>query len=134
MAFEVFVNGGFRVIALTPGSVGKHAGRQILDDSIKYHTVASDCCQWGIGLQLREHMVMGVVAIEANKDLFFAVRALADLVDDFLGNARTLNHLDSARHGVFQDRLAVVFTDINVNAKHLRISGAAARRIQPTTS
>jgi hypothetical protein len=63
VAFEVLPNGSFRVITGTPWTIWEHLFGHILYHGIEHHAVTSLGCEWGISPQLRQYMVMRMVAV-----------------------------------------------------------------------
>ena len=66
MAFEIFPNGGFWVIAGSPGAIREHVRRHVFDDGVEDHAVAAGGYQGSVGFQFGEDVVVGVVGVQAD--------------------------------------------------------------------
>jgi hypothetical protein len=65
MGLQELPNRCFGVVAWTPWTVGEHGLWHVFNNRIKNHTVTPDAGQWRVGFQLRQHMVMSVIAVKA---------------------------------------------------------------------
>ena len=88
VGFKVFPDCGFGVVAGPPGAIGEHVCWHILDDGVEYDTVAAIAGERGICLQLGKHVIMGMVAVEADQNAIVLVVCNGlDLFDGLWRNA-----------------------------------------------
>ncbi len=130
VSLEVFPHGGLGIVTRTPRALAKHLGRHVFDDRVEGHAVAAHGGERRIGFQLSQHVLMGVVAVQAHQHALPAHCFGLDLSDHIGCDAGALDHRDSLRHGVRVDRLAVVGADVNINSQHSRVLRAPAGSIQ----
>src|ERR1017187_3655542 len=96
MPLEELANSGPWIVSGTPGPIRKEFRRQFLDDSIEDHAVAAHGSKMRIGFKFGQHMVVGMIAIEAHNHALPGRGDSLHLFHDFTRNAGTLNHLDAA--------------------------------------
>ena len=73
---------------------------------------------------------MGMIRIKKNHDALLTFGRGTYLRNNIRCHAGTLQHRDAFRHRVFQDRLFVMFTDIDINAEYMRIRISSAGSIE----
>jgi len=84
--------------------------------SIKHYTVTTNTDQRCVGFKFCQHMVVGVVGVEAVQHTRVVGGNGPNLLDDIKGYTGALNHLYRRGHRVVFNGSAVVGTDIYVNA------------------
>jgi hypothetical protein len=67
MGLQILPHRSLRVVARAPWPVGEHVGRHVFDYRVEDNTVAAHLVERRIGLQLGKHMLVCVVAVQANE-------------------------------------------------------------------
>lgn len=118
VSFEIFPDSCFGIVARPPRAVREHFPGHVLNDGIENDTVAADAGEWRICLQFGQHVIVRVVAVEADQYARVVSGESLDLINNLWRNAGTLNHLYARRHRVRLNGGAVMRANINVDAQH----------------
>ncbi len=119
-----------RAVPDAPRPVADELGGDVLDDRVEDDAVAPDGRERTVDLELREDMLMGVIAVEDHHHRHSSSGESLDLGDELRSDARTLEHRDAALERVGFDGYAVVGSDVDVESDDRRVRRAAARRVE----
>ena len=72
MGFQVLSDGGFGVVSGSPRTIRISAFRKILYYCVKHYTVTPHGGERGIDFEFGQNMIVGVVAVETDKNSFVA--------------------------------------------------------------
>ena len=95
MSLQILPHSSLRIVTRPPWPIGRHVCTHVFNHGVEDHTLTTDCDERCICLQFHQHVIMGVIEIEANQNPLITRCNPPDLVHDLRVDAGPFDHLNS---------------------------------------